>query len=271
MDYLHAFRVDGKKTLRLKDIDAGNTGGIKSKSDIAKKMKKNLKRMAELQYLLYAENKRSMLIILQAMDAGGKDGTIRHVMGPLNPQSCHVICFKGPTQEELDHDFLWRIHPHTPRNGEIVIFNRSHYEDVLIVRVHDLVPKKRWSARYGHINAFEELLATANVTVLKFFLYISKDEQLKRFHARYKDPSKHWKLTLEDFSEREHWDDYIRAYEDVLNQTSTKTAPWFVIPANHKWFRNYAVSEIIRETLENLDMKYPEQKTDMAAFKPYFD
>jgi PPK2 family polyphosphate:nucleotide phosphotransferase len=231
-------------------------------------MKKNLKRLSELQYLLYAEGKRSVLVVLQALDAGGKDGTIRHVMGPLNPQSCSVVSFKTPTDEEMGHDFLWRIHRATPRAGQIRIFNRSHYEDVLIVRVHGLVPKSVWSRRYDQINAFESILAQNHTHVLKFYLHISKDEQLERFKARLDDPTKQWKASQADFEERKYWNAYTQAYEAALSKCSTADAPWFIIPANKKWFRNYAVSEILVEHLSKLRMKFPKPSGDLPVLEP---
>jgi PPK2 family polyphosphate:nucleotide phosphotransferase len=210
-----------------------------------------------LQDVLYAEHKRSMLIVLQAMDAGGKDGTIKHVMSGVNPQGCIVTSFKQPTQHELDHDYLWRVHQAAPAKGMIGIFNRSHYEDVLVVRVHDLVPKDVWSKRYDQINAFEELLAESGTVIVKFFLHISKEEQRRRFDERNKDPNKNWKSSDADERERKFWDEYQDAYEDAIAKTSTKHAPWFVIPANEKWFRNLAVSHVLVKTLEDLNLQYP--------------
>jgi PPK2 family polyphosphate:nucleotide phosphotransferase len=224
-------------------------------------------RLADAQELLYAENKRALLIVLQAMDAGGKDGTIRHVMNSINPQGCRVTSFKVPTAEELAHDFLWRIHKAVPRRGEIGIFNRSHYEDVLVVRVHDLVPKEVWSRRYDQINDFEAALAAGGVRILKFFLHISRDEQLQRFRERLSDRRKHWKISPDDFKERPYWKKYMRAYSDALGRCSTRHAPWFIIPANRKWFRNLAVSRIIVQTLEGLGMEYPEPAFDVSKIK----
>jgi PPK2 family polyphosphate:nucleotide phosphotransferase len=207
--------------------------------------------------VLWAEGKHSLLIVLQAMDAGGKDGTIKHVMRGVNPQGCQVTSFKVPTEEELDHDFLWRIHKATPRRGYIGIFNRSHYEDVLVVRVHNLVPETVWRQRYEQINQFEKLLADTGTTILKFFLYISKEEQKERFEARLRDPAKNWKFSMGDVKERNLWDDYMAAFEEVLSRCSMPWAPWFVIPANRKWYRNLVVSQTIIEALEKLDMRYP--------------
>jgi PPK2 family polyphosphate:nucleotide phosphotransferase len=220
--------------------------------------------MAELQELLYASKKRALLIVLQAIDAGGKDGTIRHVMSGVNPQSCQVTSFKAPTAEELGHDFLWRIHQRVPIKGFFGIFNRSHYEDVLVVRVHDLVPKAVWSRRYDYINGFERVLDDGGVTILKFFLHISKDEQKKRFEDRLRDPAKMWKATLQDLEERKLWEKYRKAFEDAISKCSTEVAPWYVIPADRKWFRNLAVSEVIVQTLEAMDLKYPKPAFDTS-------
>ena len=244
---------------RLKDYDTGDTSGI-SQKDASRVLKDNLKKLQKLQYLLYAENKHSMLVVLQAMDAGGKDGTIRHVFGPLNPQGVKVTSFKTPTEEDLGHDFLWRIHKHTPKKGEICIFNRSHYEDVLIVRVHNLVPKKIWSKRYKHINSFERMLSENGTTILKFFLNISEKEQIKRLNERLKDPEKNWKANPNDFKERSSWKDYMDAYETAIKKCSNSYAPWFIIPSDNKWFRNLAISTILVNTLESLNMKFPEPK-----------
>jgi len=250
--------------VKLSKHDPDFTAGLKKKKDAEKHLARNIARLDELQYLLYAEDKHALLIVLQAIDAGGKDGTIRHVMSGINPQGCRVTSFKVPSAEEADHDFLWRIHKAVPPKGEIGIFNRSHYEEVLVVRVHGLVPKSVWSERYDHINRFEENLAHSGVTILKFFLHISKDEQKARFQDRLDDPDKNWKVSPADFAERKHWDDYMAAFEDALSRCSTKHAPWFIIPANHKWFRNLAVSQIIVETLEGLKMKFPPPPPNLA-------
>jgi len=215
-------------------------------------------RLEELQELLYAEHKHKVLIVLQAMDTGGKDGTIRHVFEGVNPQGVRVAGFKVPTREELAHDYLWRVHKQTPGRGEIVIFNRSHYEDVLVVRVHSLVPEDVWSRRYAHINAFERMLADEGTTILKFFLHIDLEEQKERFQARLDEPHKNWKFNPGDLEERKLWPEYMRAYEDAISRTSTEWAPWYVVPANRKWYRNLVVGTVIIETLEGLDMRYPE-------------
>ena len=251
----------GRK-VNLAKIKPGDSLGFKDKELSVKLLEKNQKRMAELQYLLYAQNKYGLLIVLQGMDACGKDGTVRQVMRGVNPQGCKIVSYKAPNSVELDHDYLWRIHHNVPPKGDIGIFNRSHYEDVLIVRVHNLVPKEVWSERYGQINDFEKMLAGNNYVVLKFFLHISKQEQKERLEARLQDPTKNWKMNPEDLKERAKWNDYQKAYEAALSNCSTKQAPWFVIPADKKWFRNLAISQILVETLQDLKMKYP---------KPAFD
>jgi len=247
--------------LKLSSHDPGATHGY-TKVKAALETERHRARMSELQEVLYAERKHALLIVLQAIDAGGKDGTIRTVMSGVNPQGCQVTSFKVPTTEELGHDFLWRTHKAVPIKGQIGIFNRSHYEDVLVVRVHNLIPKPVWTARYGYINEFERLLADSGVTILKFFLHISKDEQKKRFEQRLADPSKWWKFNPADFEERKKWDEYIAAFEDAFTQCSTKPAPWYIIPSNKKWFRNLAVSQIIVEALESLKLKYPKPDFD---------
>lgn len=243
------------------------TASFKSKTHAQSALEKNVSRLMDLQYLLYAESKRSMLIILQGMDAAGKDGTVRHVMGALNPQSCRVTSFKEPSSEELRHDFLWRIHKATPERGGITIFNRSHYEDVLIVRVRNLAPKSVWSKRYAQINLFEKSLAESGVTILKFFLHVSKAEQKVRLVERLTDPKKNWKVNPADFEERKRWDDYMAAYADALRKCSTPWAPWFVIPSDHKWFRNLAVSQIIADTLKSMKMRFPKPAFDLSKIK----
>ena len=246
MGYAH--RLDGERRIKLSDFDTAADAGLRKK-DAEKKTAEFIEELIELQELLYAVRSHSVLVILQGRDTSGKDGTIRHVAGPLDSQSCTVSSFKVPTEEELAHDFLWRIHSHTPSAGEIKIFNRSHYEDVLVVRVHKLVPAKVWRTRYEQINAFERLLAGSATIILKFYLHISLDEQEERLLAREQDPIKSWKLSVTDWKEREYWDDYTAAYEDVLNRCSNKYAPWFIIPADKKWFRNLAVAETLRDAL----------------------
>jgi PPK2 family polyphosphate:nucleotide phosphotransferase len=258
-------RVPVGTQIELEAYDPGYTGEFHSKKEAKSALKSNVQRMAELQERLWAENKHALLIVLQAMDAGGKDGTIKHVMRGVNPQGCRVTGFKVPTPEELDHDYLWRIHKATPGRGEIGIFNRSHYEDVLVVRVHNLVPPEVWSQRYDQINAFEKLLADSGTTILKFFLYISKAEQKERFEERLANPAKNWKFSLGDLKERELWDRYMEAYEAALTRCSAPWAPWFIVPANRKWYRNLVISQVIVETLEGLDMHFPEPKEDLSG------
>ncbi len=251
------FLVPPDTRVNLSDDDPGYSGNYRSKGETKEELERKVERLRELQEVLWAESKHTLLVVLQAMDGGGKDGTIEHVMHGVNPQGCQVTSFKVPTEEELSHDFLWRIHKAVPRRGYIGIFNRSHYEDVLVVRVHNLVSKEVWQQRYDQINHFEELLAAAGTTILKFFLYISKEEQRERFEARLHDPKKNWKFSIKDVEERGYWDDYMRAYEDALSRCSTSWAPWYIVPANHKWYRDLVVSQIIVEALEKLDMQYP--------------
>lgn len=258
-------RIDPGSKVRLKDFDPDHHDNpYPDDPKLADTLAKDLKRMAALQERLYAEHRQSLLVVLQAMDAGGKDGTIKHVMSGLNPQSCRVASFKKPAGAETDHDFLWRIHHVAPGRGEIVIFNRSHYEDVLVARVHKLVPKSVWKDRYEHINCFEKALIDSGTQILKFFLHISQDEQRERFQARIDDPTKHWKLSDADFAERELWGDYMEAFEDVLNKCSTEWAPWHVIPANRKWFRNWAVARTIVEKLKEMDPQFPPPSVDVS-------
>jgi PPK2 family polyphosphate:nucleotide phosphotransferase len=265
MNYLKRFKVAPGSKVKLKKIDPSFCGGHESHKSALKEIEYYQQKLRELQELLNAERKRSLLICLQALDTGGKDGTIDHVLGAMNPQGCRVAAFKEPSPEELAHDFLWRAHKAAPAQGEVVIFNRSHYEDVLIVRVHQLVPKKTWSRRYDQINAFEKELAAHDTQILKFYLHISKDEQLKRFKQRLDDPAKQWKISEADYKERDCWDDYVVAYEEALSRCSTEVAPWYIIPANHKWFRNLAIARIVVEHLESLRMKYPKPTVDIEC------
>jgi len=245
----------GRK-FRLKDRATDDTFEV-SKEHAEEALTRHVDKLQALHELLYAENKRSLLIVLQGMDAAGKDGTIKHVMSGVNPQGCAVTSFKQPSAAELAHDFLWRIHAAVPAKGAIGIFNRSQYEDVLIARVHKLVPKRAWESRYEQINAFEKMLGENGVHIVKFFLHMSKAEQKKRFEERLKNPNKNWKASGADFAERRYWKSYQSAYEEALERCSTKNAPWCAIPSDHKWFRNYAVSEVIIRTLEGLKMKFP--------------
>jgi len=251
-----------KRKTRLSDIRADDTFDFIEKEGSQKILERNRDRLEDLQYLLFGQNKHSLLIVLQGMDTSGKDGTIRHVMHGINPRICDVASFKAPTEEEASHDFLWRIHKVVPKRGQISIFNRSHYEAVIVERVHKFVPKSVWNMRYKQINDFERMLSEYDMRILKFFLHISKDEQKKRLQERLDDPTKNWKMSVNDLKERELWDEYMEAYEDALNECSTPCAPWFVIPADKKWFRNIAISQIIIETLESLDMKYPKPNFD---------
>lgn len=254
MKFSQHFRVSPK--IRLKDFDPADAAG-RNKDEAEKVVAKNTERLFDYQSLLYAENKRSVLIVLQGMDTSGKDGVIRNVMRGLNPQGCEVHPFKAPSDEEREHDFLWRIHQAVPSRGEITIFNRSHYEDVLIARVRGLVPKPVWKARYDQINDFERMLNENGVTILKFFLHISQDEQKERLQKRLQDPLKNWKFNPNDLEERRYWDDYVSAYEDALNRCSTRQAPWFIIPSNRKWMRNLVISEILNETFQEMNPKLP--------------
>lgn len=259
------FLVPPNTDVRLADHDPRYSGGYESKKQTKAALKRNGERLQELQQVLWAEDNHALLIVLQAMDAGGKDGTIKHVMGGVNPQGCQVTSFKVPSKQELDHDYLWRVHKATPGRGQIGIFNRSHYEDVLVVRVHNLVPEEVWQARYDQINEFERMLAENGTTVLKFFLHISKQAQKERFEARLQDPAKNWKFSMGDLEKRGSWDDYMRAFEVALSRCSTPWAPWFVIPADRKWYRNLVISEIIVDALEKLDMSYPPPLADARS------
>ncbi len=267
MKYIDKFRVKPGHEIRLADIDPNYSDKDEDKKSSSEKVAKYQQRMDTLQYRLFAEQKRSVLVILQALDAAGKDGVIRHVFGSINPQGCRVAGFKQPTPEELSHDFLWRIEQKTPKRGEIVIFNRSHYENVLVVRVHDLVPKEDWSKCYDQINDFERRLAANGTHILKFFLHISKDEQLERFKDRLDDPERHWKISETDYSERKYWDAYQTAYEEAIQRCNSHDSPWFVIPSNHKWFRNLAISQIITETMENLGIELPPTNVDIENIR----
>jgi PPK2 family polyphosphate:nucleotide phosphotransferase len=253
--------------VQLRKYDPGDTLGWAKGRATKASLAKTLERLNKLQYLLYADHKHALLVVVQGLDAAGKDGTIRHVMSLVNPQGCRVTSFKTPSAEEAAHDFLWRVHKAVPPYGDIGIFNRSHYEDVLVVRVHEMVPKDVWQERYEQINEFERILHENNVRILKFFLHISKDEQKKRFMERIDDPDKRWKISQSDFDERKFWDEYTQAYEDALTRCSTKRAPWFVIPGDKKWFRDLAVSHIIVETLEEMRLKFPPPAIDVKNLK----
>jgi PPK2 family polyphosphate:nucleotide phosphotransferase len=267
LDYRKKFRVDPHAKVKLNKLDPAYAGEHESEDAAKQETEHYLKKLARQQALLYAERKNAVLIVLQAMDAGGKDGTIKHVFTPVNPQGVRVASFKQPTAAEIAHDFLWRVHPHAPGRGEIAIFNRSHYEDVLVTRVHKIIDKANWTDRYQRIRDFEALLVENKTTILKFFLHISKEEQLARFEQRLDDPARNWKISNADYSERELWDDYVDAFEDAIEATSTADAPWYVIPSNHKWFRNLAISQIIADTIEELKLAFPPPSVNLADIR----
>jgi PPK2 family polyphosphate:nucleotide phosphotransferase len=267
LNYSKLFRVKPGEKVNLDKVDAGFKDKHESHEHAMPEIDKYVQKLRDLQYLMYAEDKRSLLICLQGRDAAGKDGIINHILAVMNPQGCTVTGFKVPTKEELAHDFLWRYHKATPGRGQVAIFNRSHYEDVLVVRVHNLVPRTIWSKRYARINEFEKLLSENGTYILKFYLHIDAEEELKRFKQRIDDPSRHWKISEADYTERAYWDDYTTAYEKALSKCSTHYAPWFIIPSNHKWFRNLAISKIIVEKLESLHMKFPPSTVDINEIK----
>jgi PPK2 family polyphosphate:nucleotide phosphotransferase len=262
------FRVDPDGKVKLKDRDPADTAGFESKQDAKQRLVEGIKRLRDLQERLYAYDRWALLLIFQAMDAAGKDSTIEHVMSGVNPQGCQVFSFKQPSAEELDHDYLWRTSRCLPERGRIGVFNRSYYEEVLVVRVHQgilaaeklpppLIDEDIWKRRFKEINTFERYLAHNGVAIVKFYLHVSKEEQRRRFLARLDQPEKNWKFSLGDAKEREHWDDYMDAYEDMLRHTSTEEAPWYVIPADHKWFTRMAVADIVVSTLEKLKPEFP--------------
>jgi PPK2 family polyphosphate:nucleotide phosphotransferase len=267
--HLKRYLVRPGSKVRLGRLDPGDVSGFDGgKKDGEKAIDAALKKLDPLQELLYAEHKHRLLLVLQGMDSSGKDGTIRRVFEGVNPEGVRVAHFGKPSVEELDHDYLWRAHKQVPARGEIVIFNRSHYESVLVERVHGLVPKEVWSRRYQQIVEFERMLSEEGTTILKFFLHIDKKEQAKRFQDRLDDPTKHWKFSFLDYNERSYWKEYTRAYEDALERTSTDMAPWCVVPSNHPWFRDLVVSQAVVAALESLDMHYPKldaSKAEIAA------
>lgn len=267
MNYGKQFIVEPGRHVSLAQIDPGFKDKRIGKSGADEETRADDETLRRLQYVLYAEHRRSLLIVLQGLDASGKDGTIGHVFGALNPQGARVHAFKQPSAQEADHDFLWRAHLQAPERGEIVIFNRSHYEDVLVVRVHDLVPKHVWSKRYDLINAFEENLVENGTTILKFYLHVSEREQLARFKDRLDDPDRRWKISEADYTERSYFAEYVRAYDEAIARTSTPHAPWYVIPADHKWFRNLAVSKIVVEALQSLDLRLPQATVDIDEIR----
>ncbi len=262
-DFVNKFVAIPDTQIKLSKWDPDFTGEI-DKDYAEDKLKNGLvKQMSDLQYKLFADKSQAILIILQGLDASGKDSTIRHVMNAFNPQSCKVYSFKKPNDEEVSHDYLWRIHNATPAKGEITIFNRSHYEDILTVRVHNLISEEALSKRYNQINDFEKYLFENNIKIIKLFLHISKDEQKKRLGERIKDPLKQWKFSESDIIERRSWDQYAIAYEEMLSKCSTNHAPWYIIPVNHKWFRNFIVTQIIINTLDSMELKFPKPKIDL--------
>ena len=263
------YRIDDGKNFRLKDFDPGDTGKMRSKEHAAAALQQGIEQLQELQDKLYAQDQWAVLLIFQAMDAAGKDSTIKHVMSGVNPQGCQVYSFKAPSQEELDHDFLWRTSQRIPERGRIGIFNRSYYEEVLVVRVHPdllkqekippaLIGKNIWEQRFEHIRGFERYLSHNGIVVRKFFLHHSREEQTKRFLERLEEPEKNWKFSLADIQERRHWNDYMAAYEDMIRNTATPAAPWYVVPADHKWFTRLVVAAAVVDTLEELKLSYPE-------------
>ena len=267
-DLTKAFRVTDGKQFRLKDWDPGDTRGFKSREKAQEALTQGIARLREDQDKLYAQDRWALLLIFQAMDAAGKDSTIKHVMSGVNPQGCQVSSFKAPSAEELDHDFMWRTTRRLPERGQIGIFNRSYYEEVLVARVHPeilakqrlpekIVTKDIWKERYEDINAFERYLTRNGTVVRKFFLHVSKEEQKQRFLERLAEPEKNWKFSLQDVIEREHWDTYMQVYEDMIRSTSTEATPWYVVPADHKWFTRVVVAEVIADTLESLNLTYP--------------
>ena len=268
MDFRKKFVVRPGSKIRLKDFDAGYHGEHETEAEAQQDIERYKTKLEEMQRLFYGDRSRALLIVLQGIDGAGKDGTCWHVVGAMNPQGVKVTGFKQPTPEEGAHDFLWRVHPHAPAKGEVAVFNRSHYEDVLVVRVHKLVPKPVWKQRYALINEFEQLLHSENnTTIIKFFLSISKDEQLARFKQRLDDPQRQWKISETDYTERSRWNDYEEAFEDALSKCSKKHAPWYVIPSNHKWFRNLAVSQIIADTMEDMHLQLPKPTVDLTQIR----
>ena len=263
IDLPDKLRVRGAGHVGLKDSTANHTHGWNEEAARAE-TRRLANELGELQFKLYADRRHGVLVVLQAIDGGGKDGTIRHVFSAFNPQGCTVRAFKAPSAEELAHDYLWRVHAHVPPRGEIGVFNRSHYEDVLIARVDSLVPRAVWQARYRHINEFERMLTESGVTILKFFLHISKEEQKQRFQARIQDSARNWKLSLPDFEERQHWEAYTEAYQDAIRKCSTAWAPWYVIPSDRKWCRNHMIAKLTVAALDSMKLKYPPPSVDVS-------
>jgi PPK2 family polyphosphate:nucleotide phosphotransferase len=260
------YRISDGRGFRLADWDPGDTGAFAGgKAEARAEVAQLAARLGELQNLLYADGRHRVLVVLQGMDTAGKSGAIRRLAQDMNPASVRVTSFKAPTEVELAHDFLWRVHPHVPANGQIAVFDRSHYEDVLIVRVHDLVPEKRWAARYAHIRAFEQMLADEGTTICKFFLHISEEEQRRRLQARVDDPTKRWKFHKDDLDERRSWSAYQKAYQEVIRRTSTEAAPWHIVPADRKWHRDVVVCRALVAALEGIDLRYPSGEDGLAG------
>jgi PPK2 family polyphosphate:nucleotide phosphotransferase len=270
MNYRKKFIVAPGAKPHIGKIDPSYSGKPESHDAAVEEIAGDVERINRLQYLLYADASRSLLIVLQALDAGGKDGVIRHLFSGMNPQGTFVAAFKKPNATELAHDFLWRVHRSAPAKGEVVIFNRSHYEDVLAVRVHKLVPRSVWSKRYDLINSFEKMLSENGTCILKFYLHISPEEQLARFKQRLDDPARQWKISESDYAERELWPKYMEAYEEAIERTSTKHAPWYIIPSNHKWFRNLAISRIVADNMDEMGLKMPKPRVDLANIRREF-
>ena len=262
---INLFLVKPRTTLKLRQYDPDYEKKHTRKMEQAEiELSELSNRMSHLQYKLFADRSQALLIILQGVDTSGKDGTIRHVMKAFNPQSCRVVSFKAPTTEEIAHDYLWRVHKALPSKGEITIFNRSHYEDILEVRVHKIIPPSIWSQRYRQINEFEQYLSENNIKIIKLFLHISKDEQNKRLEDRFKDPKKRWKITEEDLQKRKYWNKYLKAYEDIINKCNASWAPWYIIPSNIKWFRNIVVATILVHTLVGMNLSFPKPMVDIS-------
>ncbi|MDZ4840630.1 MAG: PPK2 family polyphosphate kinase [Hyphomicrobium aestuarii] len=270
-DYRTRFGVSSGKKLDLSKIDPDDNGEFDGKDAVAKRIDECRSRMQELQTMLYAEHKRAVLVCLQGMDSAGKDGVINHVFSAINQMGCRVTSFKQPTPLERAHDFLWRHHLAVPEAGIVALFNRSHYEAVVVERVDKIIDKATCKRRFDEINDFERMLASAGTTVVKLFLHISKDEQLARFKARLDDPLKVWKIGLDDFEQRAKWDDNLAAYEDAITNTSTATAPWYIVPSNRKWYRDLVISEIMTETFENMELALPTPPPDMAELRKRYD
>ncbi len=261
------YRIQPGKKFKLENFKTDDTGDFKDRQDAEYESQKNLAKLHDLQEVLYAQSQHAILIVLQAMDAGGKDGTIEHIFSGMNPQGCNVTSFKVPTPEEKSHDFLWRIHQHAPAKGMFGIFNRSHYESLLVERVRGYAPKEVWKNRYDHVNNFEKMLADEGTTIVKFYLCVSKKEQAERLQSRLDDPKKNWKFNPGDLEERKYWDDYMDAFDDVLEKCSTPHAPWYVIPSDKKWYRNYVISDILLKTVSGLDLHFPKPLVDVSQYK----